>query len=78
MHLADCPKYKVGAGDHIKFSCWPSFVLKLPKTYKNEWATSKYPKYTDTKAPLLSCHQCRDLYSLLPLGSQSVVNLLVL
>jgi hypothetical protein len=24
--------------------------LKLPKTYKNEWATSKYPKYTDTKA----------------------------
>ncbi len=24
--------------------------LKLAKTYKNEWATSKYPKYTNTKA----------------------------
>jgi hypothetical protein len=23
---------------------------KLPKPYKNEGATSKYPKYTDTKA----------------------------
>jgi hypothetical protein len=24
--------------------------MKLPKTYKNEGATSKYPKKTDTKA----------------------------
>jgi hypothetical protein len=24
--------------------------MKLPKTYKNEGATSKHPKYTDTKA----------------------------
>jgi hypothetical protein len=23
--------------------------MKLPKPYKNEWATSKYPEYTDTK-----------------------------
>jgi hypothetical protein len=23
--------------------------MKLPKTYKNERATSKYPKYTETK-----------------------------
>ncbi len=23
--------------------------MKLPKTYKNEGATSKHPKYTDTK-----------------------------
>ncbi len=23
--------------------------MKLPKTYENEGATSKYPEYTDTK-----------------------------
>jgi hypothetical protein len=23
--------------------------MKLPKSSKNDWATSKYPEYTDTK-----------------------------